>query len=128
MDFRMKLLQLTERENHLIVITRGLLDADEFRWIFRKVGETARSLLDCMILIDLEDAQLRLEPLDIHAIVDALEPDRWSHRHRIAMVSAPEIDKFDPLYILSAYLCGLGLKVAVFNETKSAASWLGDVI
>ena len=126
MDFQIKLLQFKSSGNHLIVIIRGLIDADGFKQVFHKAAEAARSLPDCMVLIDLEDAALRIEPADIHAIVDALEPNLWPHKHKIALVSSPEAEKFDPLYVLGAYLSGLGLRVAVFKETKSAVGWLGD--
>jgi hypothetical protein len=126
MDLHIKLLQLNSSGNHLIVIIRGLIDTGGFKQIFHKAAEAAEKLPECMVLIDLEDALLRIEPHDIHTIVDAVEVNRWPHKHKIALVSSPEAEKFDPLYVLGAYLCALGLKVAVFKETKSAICWLGD--
>ena len=127
MDFHIKLLQLKSSGNHLIVIIRGLIDRDGFKQIFHKAAEASGTLPDCMVLIDLEDATLKIEPQDIHAIIDALEPSLWPRKHKIALVSSPEPEKFDPLYVLGAYLCALGLRVAVFKETKSAVIWLADM-
>ena len=126
MDLHIKLLQLKSTGNHLIVIIRGVIDRDGFQQVFRRAADAARTLSDCMVLIDLEDAALKIEPQDVHTIVDALEPNLWPHKHKIALVSSPEAEKFDPLYVLGAYLCALGLKVAVFKETKSAVNWLAD--
>ena len=128
MDCHIKLLQFKSTGNHLIVIIRGVIDKDGFKDIFYRAADAAKMLSDCMVLIDLEDTALKLEPQDVHAIVDALEPNLWPHKHKIALVSSPEAEKFDPLYVLGAYLSALGLKVAVFKETKSAVNWLADGI
>jgi hypothetical protein len=126
MDLHIKLLQLKSAGNHLIVIVRGPIDKNGFLQVFCKAADAAKTLSDCMVLIDLEDAALKIEPPDIHSIVDALEPNQWPQTHKIALVSSPEAEKFDPLYVLGAYLCALGLRVAVFKETKSAVNWLAD--
>ena len=62
MDLQIKLFNGLGRGNHVIVISRGLVDIDGFKEIFRNVANTTEFLLDCMILIDLQDATCRLEP------------------------------------------------------------------
>jgi len=126
MDLHIKLLQLKSAGNHLIVIVRGPIDKNGFQQVFCKAAEAARTLSDCMVLIDLEEVDLKIEPQDIHTIVDALDPNLWPHKHKIALVSSPQPEKFDPLYVLGAYLSALGLRVVVFKETKSAVNWLAD--
>lgn len=39
MDLEIKLLQLPDRGNHLIVIARGLIDMEGLEWIFRDCGD-----------------------------------------------------------------------------------------
>ena len=68
MDLKIKLLEMPDAANYLIVITGGMVDAEGFERIFRKIAETSESLLDCRSLIDVENATLRLDQLDIHAL------------------------------------------------------------
>jgi hypothetical protein len=124
MNLKIKLLQLPERGNYLIVITAGIVDPAGLERIFRQVADNTQSLLDCKVLIDLDAADLRFEPADLrgvfHVLVAAL-----SHRSiKIALVSSPGIGAFDRLCALRTSLCGAGLKVALFDDTKSAVSWL----
>ncbi len=125
MDFHFKLVQLTERGNHLIVITRGLIDAAGFRQVLGKIAEDTRSLPHCMVMIDLEDAELRIEDAEFSDIASGLNPDLWPQTNKIALVSS-NIDKFDRLSALSQTLCGMGFRVAVFREDKAAVDWLSS--
>jgi hypothetical protein len=127
MDFHVKLVKLTEKGNHLIVITRGLVDAEAFKQIIRKIGETTRSLPQCMVLVDLEDAELKLEPSDFHAVAHGFDPELWPRTKKIALVSS-DVGTFDRLCALGQTLCNAALKVAVFSEDKAAVSWLSDTV
>ena len=127
MDLHIKLVQLTERGNHLIVISRGLIDAAGFGQIFRKIAENIRSLSHCMVMVDLEDAELKIEDAEFHAIASGLDPDLWPRTNKIALVSS-DVDKFDRLCVLSQILCGMGFRVAAFREDKAAVGWLNDTI
>jgi hypothetical protein len=127
MDFHIKLVQLTERGNHLIVITRGLIDAEGFRQIFRRITERTQSLSQCMIMIDLEDAELRLRPTEFDAIAQEFDSNRWRVANKIALVSS-DAGKFDQLCALSQTLCDRGLSVAAFSDDKAAVEWLSDTM
>src|SRR5262245_6496191 len=75
MDLQIKLFSGLDRGNHVIIITRGSVDIDGFREIFRNVVNTTRSLLDCKVLIDLQDASYNLKPGDIRAFAENLRPE-----------------------------------------------------
>src|SRR5437867_10272937 len=74
MDLNVKLLRSPEGRNHLIIIAGGLIDAEGLERIFRAVAETIRQLFNCKILIDFENANLRIEPADIDELVSRLGP------------------------------------------------------
>ncbi len=117
-----KLLELSGK-NYLMVIARGLVDLERFEEIFREVSATSKSLLNCKVLIDLADARIRLELPDI-AVLNSFGRDLLPPNNQIALVSSTNIDEFDRLNLLSASLCSLDLKVAAFDDAKSAVVWL----
>ena len=127
MDFHLKLVQLTEKGNHLIVITGGLIDAGGFRQIFRRIAEKSQSLPQCMIMIDLEDAELKLDPADFDAIASEFDSVQWQVANKIALVSS-DAGKFNQLVGLSQTLRNRGLNVAAFNGDKAAVEWLSGTI
>ena len=106
-----------------MVIARGLVDLERFEEIFREVSATSKSLLNCKVLIDLADARIRLELPDI-AVLNSFGRDLLRPNNQIALVSSTNIDEFDRLSLLSASLCSLDLKVAAFDDAKSAVVWL----
>jgi hypothetical protein len=123
MNLKIKLLQLPDRGNHLIIITGGIIDPAEFEQIFRYVAEKTQSLLDCKVLIDLDTADLRLEPADLQDTFQTLAAD-LSHRSiKMALVFSAGTDE-DRLDLLRASLCRAGLTVALFDDPKSAVAWL----
>jgi hypothetical protein len=128
MDLKIKFLQSQERGNHLIVITGGLIDAEGLEQIFRKIVETTQPLLSCKVLIDLEEAILKLEYGDIHRLVSRFGPDLSPDKIKIALVSSREIDDSNRLRVLSALLQKLGLQVDVFGDAKGAVTWLSETI
>ena len=94
MDFQIKLFSWPERGNHLIMITRGLLDMGALEQIFQEVATVTRALLDCKVVIDLQDALCNLKTTDIQAFVHGRNADGWSS-HKIAMLSPQEIEQYD---------------------------------
>jgi hypothetical protein len=124
MNLEIKLLQLPERGNYLIVIARGIIDPAELEQIFRQVAEKTQSLLDCKVLIDLDAADLRFEPADLQGLFHALAVDLSHPSVKIALVSSPKIDEFDRPDVLRASLSSAGLKVALFDDAKQAVAWL----
>lgn len=124
MDLKIKLLEMPDAANYLIVITGGMVDAEGFERIFRKIAETSESLLDCRSLIDVENATLRLDQLDIHALVDTLGTHLERHEIKIAFVSSLDVAESKRLRVLRDSLSSLGLRVVVFDDPKSAVAWL----
>jgi hypothetical protein len=124
MDLKIKLLEMPDAANYLIVITGGMVDAEGFERIFRKIAETSEFLLDCRSLIDVENATLRLDQLDIHALDDALGSRLERHEVKIAFVSSLDVAESKRLRVLRDSLSNLGLRVAVFDDPKSAVAWL----
>jgi hypothetical protein len=124
MDLQIKLFSGLDRGNHVIVITRGLVDLDGLRQIFRNIVDTTRALLDCRVLVDLQDATYCLEPGDIHDFAVNLRPEFWPPTNRVALVSVPEPQDYRQLCLLSTFLSNRRIRNAVFQDTKSALSWL----
>jgi hypothetical protein len=126
MDLDVKLLQTPEGRNHLIIITRGQIDAEGLELILRQVAETIQELFNCKVLIDFENANLRLEPSDIDVLVNRLGPDLRLGNIKIALVSSPEIDELEQLKVLGDSLCREDLRAAVFDYAEEAVTWLVD--
>ena len=68
MDLQIKLFRGLHRGDHVIIITRGSIDIEGFKQIFRNVADTTQTLLDCKVLIDLQDSTYSLELADIRAL------------------------------------------------------------
>ena len=128
MDFQVKLFSWPDRGNHLIMITRGLLDRGALEQIFQEVATVTQSLADCKVVMDLQDAICNLETADIQAFVDAMKPDGWPSRNKIAMLSPRDIEYYDKLFMLTGGLSKLGYQIAVFYDSKAAVSWLADTV
>jgi hypothetical protein len=124
MDLQIKLFSGLDRGNHLIVITRGLVDLEGLRQIFRNIVDTTRSLLDCRVLVDLQDATCSFAPGDIHDFAVNLRPEFWPPTNRVALVSVPELQDYRQLCLLSTFLSNRRIRNAVFQDTKSALGWL----
>ena len=120
MDLKIKLLEMPGAANYLIVITRGMVDAEGFERIFRKIAETSESLLD------VENATLRLDRLDTHVLDDALGTHLERHEIKIAFVSSLDVVESKRLRVLRDSLSSLGLRAAVFDDPKSAVAWLSN--
>jgi len=128
MDFQIKLFSWPDRGNHLILITRGVIDTKAFDQIFQEVYTATQALRDCKVVIDLQDAMCNFENADIQSFVDELQLDRWPSTNRVAVVASREIDHYDQLSALTNSLAKRGLKIAVFDDSKLAVTWLADTI
>ena len=124
MDLQMKLFSGLDKGNYVIIITRGSIDIEGFREIFRNVVNTTRSLVDCKVLIDLQEATYRLEPADILAFAENLGPEFWPPTNKVALVSVSDQQEHRQLCVLSTFLSNRVIKNAVFKDTKTALSWL----
>jgi hypothetical protein len=128
MDFQIKLFSWPDRGNHLIIITRGVLDIKGIEQIFQEVGTATEPLRDCKVVVDLQDVTCNLERADIQAFVDGVRPELWPSTNKIAIVAPREIDQYDHLFALTSGLAKRGLKIAVFYDSKPAITWLADTI
>jgi hypothetical protein len=126
MDLKIKLLEMPGAANYLIVITGGMIDAKGFERIFREIADASQSLLGCKSLIDVENATLRLGRLDTHTLDDALGSHLKRREVKIAFVSSLDVAESKRLRVLRDSLSSLGLRVAVFDDPKSAVAWLSD--
>jgi hypothetical protein len=128
MDFQIKLFSWPDRGNHLIIITRGVLDIKGIEEIFQEVVTATEPLRDCKVVVDLQDVTCNLERADIQAFVDGVRPELWPSTNKIAIVAPREIDQYDHLFALTSGLAKRGLKIAVFYDSKPAITWLADTI
>ena len=127
MDLQIKLFSGLDRGNHVIIITRGSIDIEGFKEIFRHVVNATRALLDCKILIDLQDATYELDPGDIRAFADNLRPEYWPPTNRVALVSESDPHDYRQLCVLSTCLSNRAIRNAVFKDTRTAVSWLAEL-
>ena len=127
MDLKIKLLEWPEGGNYLILIARGLINADGFEWIFGKVAETSQGVLNCRFLIDLEAATLIGEPFDTRLLINGLGADLRLHNNKIALVSSTDADDSARLRALSDSLRSLGLRIAVFDDARGAVALLSQL-
>jgi hypothetical protein len=127
MDFQMKIVRILQRGNHVIAITRGPVDIDGFKYLFDKVIEETRPLLDCKVLIDFQDSEFKLLLSDAAEFVDSIDLHSWPHNNKVALVSSPEIEQYQQLSRLVEGLINRSLKVGVFYDTKEAISWLSGI-
>jgi len=124
MDLNVKLLRSPEGRNHLIIIARGLIDAEGLKLIFRHVAETIQELFNCHVLIDFENANLTLSLADIDLLISGLGPDLRLGNIKIALVSPAESEEFEQLKGLCDSLCREDLRTAVFDNPDEATNWL----
>ena len=128
MDFQIKLFSWPDRGNHLIMITRGVLDIKGIDQIFQEVVTATEPLRDCKVVVDLQDVTCSLGRADIQAFVDGVQPELWPFTNKIAIVAPRGIDQYDQLFILTSGLAKRGLKIAIFYDSKAAVTWLADTI
>jgi hypothetical protein len=128
MDFQIKLFSWPDRGNHLIIITRGVLDIKGFDQIFQEVVTATEPLGDCKVVVDLQDTTPNLAGVDVQAFVDGFQPHSFPATNKVAIVAPREMDQYDQLFLLTAGLAKRGVKIAIFYDSKTAVSWLADTI
>jgi hypothetical protein len=128
MDFQIKLFSWPDRGNHLIMITRGVLDIKGLLQIFQEVAAATEPLEDCKVVVDLQDITCNLAGSDVQAFVDGFQPHSWPATNKVAIVAPREMDQYDQLFLLTSSLAKRGLKIAIFYDSKTAVSWLADTI
>jgi hypothetical protein len=125
MELKTKLLELSEGSTYLIVIAQGEIDRESLKRVFDEIEKTSRPLVSCKVFIDLEQASLNIRPAAIHAIANRLELHLKSKSIKMAVV-ASNFDRCGRLHLLRDLLCDQGLRVALFDNTKTAACWLSE--
>jgi hypothetical protein len=80
-------------EDHVTVIARGRIDVGGVKQIFLSVAEITQLLVGGGVLIDLRQGSYRLTYRDIYGLLKELKPALGRLHHRIALVSAPTIEK-----------------------------------
>ena len=125
MDLQIKLLEAFEGSYYLIVIAQGKVDSAALKRLFAEVEKITEPLLDCKVFIDLEEASLKLRREAVHAIVTQLELHSKCNLGKMVVVSS-EFDRCGLLQLLRDLLCSGGFRVAVFDNTTSAAEWLSE--
>ena len=126
MDFQIKLFGWPDRGNHLIMISRGVMDIRGFEQMLQEVASATRPLRDCRVVIDLQDTACNLESADIRTFVDGVQHDLWPSTIKVAIVSPREIEQYDPLSLLTNGLAKRGLRIAAFYNSKAAVTWLAE--
>jgi hypothetical protein len=124
MDFQIKLFRWPHRGDHVLAISRGPLDPEGFKEIFREVDQITQPLSGCRVVIDLRDSPCMLESTDIPLLLKDIVQNTAPRNNRVALVSAPEVKYSNQLALLSGCLSNYDFNIAVFTDMNRAASWL----
>jgi hypothetical protein len=125
MELKIKLLEAFEESYYLIVIAQGKVGSAALKRLFAEVEKITEPLPDCKVFIDLEEARLNVRREAVHAIVTQLELHSRSRLGKMVVVSS-ELDRCGRLQHVRDLLCSRGFRVAVFDDTTSAAEWLSE--
>jgi hypothetical protein len=123
-DVEIKFLALPSIADHAIVIVRGRFDLQALESLFAKLETSASLLSHCKVLIDLQEAVYDLSPLQVYNFVNGLAPQSPLAAGKIALVAKTEIQQFDKLFLLCAFLSNYGFPVSVFRDAREAVRWL----
>ena len=126
MNYRIRAYPWAGQENHVNISIQGCLNLRELKEILHKIKALTETVANCKLLIDLSDAQLRVDPLDIGLLVSECASDEWFHGSKVALVSASESQP--QLLSLAASLANRGFKIAAFDNAKLATDWLAEAI
>jgi hypothetical protein len=126
MNYRIRAYPWAGQESHVNISIQGRLNPRELKAILHKIKALTETLTKCKFLIDLSDARLRLDPLDIQFFVSECASDEWFHGSKVALVSASESQP--QLLSLAASLANRGFKIAAFDNAKLATDWLTETI
>jgi hypothetical protein len=128
MDFQIKLFSWPDKGDHLIMITRGLLDRTALQQIFEEVATVTQPLQDCKVIIDLQDTACDLKTAEIQKFASGLKLEGWPATNKVAIVSPHNSEQHDQLLVLIRDLAQLSFKIALFNDSKSAVNWLTGTV
>jgi hypothetical protein len=123
MDLKIKLLEFSEGSHYLIAIAKGEIDKEALKRLFNEIEKSIGPLVDCKVFIDVEEASLNVRPAAIHSMASQFALHLTSKRIKIAVIGS-NYDCCGRLDLLRDRLCSRGLRVALFDNTTSAAAWL----
>jgi hypothetical protein len=127
-DLQVKLFNLQDQGNHLIVLARGAMDKTAFAEMFDEVKKATQSLQECKVMVDLSDSTYEFNSGEIEAFVGELPLDDWPRGNKVAFVSASEGAEFYRLYLLRVAFVAQGLTMGVFRDAQTAIDWLAGHI
>jgi hypothetical protein len=128
MDFQIKLFSWPDKGDHMIMITRGLLDRAALKRIFEEVTAVTKSLQNCKVIIDLQDTTCDFKMAEIQNFAGGLKPEKWPATNKVAIVSLDNSEQHDQLLVLTRHLAQLSLRIALFTDSKSAVNWLTETV
>jgi hypothetical protein len=126
MEVQIKSFQMPVTGVYVIITTHGLIDTAAFKQMFHKIASLTQPRLGCKTLIDLQYVWGTLETADIDTVANELPPDLWPPTNKVALISAPESDQYEQLFVLRTAISNHGFKVGLFPDPKDAINWLLD--
>ena len=126
MNLEIKLLRWPEGGNYVLAFCRGPLQKEGFKEIFRKVDQFTQLLSDSRVVIDMRDSNYILESTDIPVLLEQIVANASSRDNKLALVSAPGVEYFHQLVVLSSCLSNYDFRIEVFIDMDSAAGWLAS--
>lgn len=128
MNLQIKVFRWPNQANHVVMLARGIIDSEGLKEIFDKAAEITCPLLNCKILIDLLDAECKVELADIDQCLNERSSEEIFHISKVALVAARANKQCDRLVSRSGSLANKAFKVAVFEDSNVAAEWLVDFV
>ena len=126
MQIQTKLLSGPDKENQVLMVAQGVLNTRGLEHILREISAAAIRHLNCKVLIDLVDADCRIERKEIDGLFHEPRPDLWPKECKTALVSSLEHEQYRRLSVVSTTLVRHGFRIAVFRDAKAAVGWLTD--
>ena len=96
------------------------------RELFTSIAEITQSVGACPVLIDLRYSAYSMTPPEIRRLFDEFKPALRLMSNRIALLSAPEIEQYDQLFIMSVYLLNQSIEADAFCQMTPAVEWLAQ--
>ena len=124
MNIQSKLFISPDHDNHVIMIARGIFDANAVEQILTEVEFVTTGHLNCKVLIDLIETESKI---DLAALDRFIKDERPAHLRddcKIALVSYLKDVEYRQISAVGAFLAQRGLRIALFGDVKGAVDWL----
>lgn len=126
MQIHTKVFGWPDKGDHVLMVARGVLDARGLGQILGDIAAMAIRHVNCKALIDLIDADCKVELEEIDRLLHEPRPDLWPTERKIALVSSSEQHQYARLCLVRTSLVRHGFRVALFRNAKAAVDWLAD--